>query len=165
MRNILTTVIVGLVCLIVGLAVGTFQSSQLKSSSAGQLITSAAAKLQSGGSGGDDNQIESNEYPTLKWKGKPLSESADAIARLSTTFESGPNKDAQGTLKYKLDLYKASNKDSREVQLLDTQGFKLMQFTVGDFQDIPGAPNIKQARDGFAFSESDYKKIRDYSVK
>ncbi|MDR3613299.1 MAG: hypothetical protein P4L53_07020 [Candidatus Obscuribacterales bacterium] len=165
MRSILTTTIIGLLCLVVGLFAGTFQGSQIKATAPGQWVTAAASKLQAGGQSGDDNQIESDEYPTLKWKAKPLLDAAGSIVRLWTTFEAGPNKDTPGTLKYKLTLFKAVRKDTREVQLLDFQGFKLMQFNATDFHDIPGAPDIVEARDAVPCSEADYKKIRDYSVK
>jgi hypothetical protein len=168
MRSTLTTVIVGFFCLAVGLFAGTFQGAQIKTTPAGQWVTAAAAKIEAGvgaGQTGDDNQIETNEYPTLKWKPKPLMDAAGAIVRLWTIFEAGPNKDTPGTLKYKLTLFKAVRKDQREVQLLDSQGFKLMQFNAADFHDIPGAPDIVEARDALPCSEADYKKIRDYSVK
>jgi hypothetical protein len=168
MRSILTTVIVGLLCLIIGLCAGTLEGSQIKTTPAGQWITSAASQVQAGvgaGESGDDNQIETNEYPILKWRAKALPDASGSIVRLWTKFEEGPNKDTPGSLKYKLTLFKAIRKDLREVQLLDAQGFKLMQFNAADFHDIPGAPDIVEARDTIPCPEADYKKVRDYSVK
>jgi hypothetical protein len=168
MRSTLTTVIIGLLCLVIGLCAGTLQGSQIKATSVGQWMTSAASKVQEGvgaGESGDDNQIETNEYPTLKWRAKPLPDAPGSIVRLWTKFEAGPSKDTPGALKYKLTLFKAIRKDSREVQLLDAQGFKLMQFNAADFHDIPGAPDIVEARDAVPCSEADYKNVRDYSVK
>ena len=85
--------------------------------------------------------------------------------RLWTTFEPNDKDPATGTLKYKLTLFKATKRDSREVQLLDAVGFKLMQFNAGDFQDIPGAPDIVEARDSVPCSEEMYKKACDFSIK
>jgi hypothetical protein len=168
MRSIFTTIITGAICLIIGLCIGTWQGRQLKETKAGQLITSATAKLpwtKATGEDGGENQIESNEYPTLKWRAKQLSDAPDAIVRLWTTFEPNDKDPATGTLKYKLTLFKATKRDSREVQLLDAVGFKLMQFNAGDFQDIPGAPDIVEARDSVPCSEEMYKKACDFSIK
>jgi hypothetical protein len=85
--------------------------------------------------------------------------------RLWTTYEAGSKNEPQGTMKYKLTLFKATRKDLREVQMLDAMGFKLMQFNASDFHDIPGAPDIVEARDSVACSEDQYKRASDYSVK
>ena len=167
MRNIITSFLVGLACLFIGLVVGAWQADQLKTSRTGQWITTQVSKLSlSKGDGKDeDSQFETNEYPTIKWKPKALSDNPDGVVRLWTTFDIGPKTAPQGTMKYRLTLFKATNKDNREVQILDAMGFKLMQFNANDFHNIPGAPDIVEARDSVPCSEDQYKKAHDYSVK
>jgi hypothetical protein len=84
--------------------------------------------------------------------------------RLWATYEPSKN-DQPGVMKYKLTLFKATNRTAREVQLLDAMGFKLIQFNATDFHDIPGAPDIVEARDSVSFPEDQYKRVRDYSIK
>jgi len=163
MRTSFIAVLTGLVCLFIGLAVGAWQSDQLKLTRVGQWISSTGAKVITLGKT-DDTQFESYAYPTIKWRPKALSDGPDAVARLWATYE--PSKtDQPGVMKYKLTLFKATNKNSREVQLLDSMGFKLMQFNANDFHDIPGAPDIVEARDSVSLPEDQYKKVRDYSIK
>lgn len=164
MRPILINLIVGTSCLLVGFGVGAWQGPKLKDSQAGTWVASAIAKVK-GSKDGEESQIESNEYPVIKWRPKPLTDGPDAIVRLWTTFEPGAAPDQPGTMKYKLTLFKATKRDSREIQLLDRLGFKLMQFNAADFHDIPAAPDIVEARDGVSLTEDQYKKARDFSVK
>lgn len=168
MRTVIVSIIVGAVSLGLGLTIGAWQSSQLKSSEAGRWVSDAAQKIpipKGSNQDGDDSNFESNEYPTLKWKAKPLSDAPGAIVRLWTTFENGPKNDPQGSMKYKLTLFKATKKDGREVQILDGMGFKLFQFGAIDFHEIPGAPDIVESRDAVPCTEEVYRKARDYSVK
>jgi hypothetical protein len=166
MRSIFTTVVVGFICLAVGLCVGVLQGNRLRQTEPGQLITSVASKVpwsKPGGTG--DSQIESSEYPTIKWKPQQLSDAPDAIVRLWTTYAADSKDATQGAMKYKLTLFKATQKDGREVQMLDSNGFKILQFNASDFHAMPGAPDIVEARDSVPCSEDQYKNASDYSVK
>jgi hypothetical protein len=168
MRRILITLFVGLACLVAGLLFGAWQSAQLKSTKAGQWIAATASKVpwtKSGDQSSDDNQFESYNYPTVKWRPKPLPDASDSAVQLWTTYEAGPKNAPQGLMKYKLTLFKATNKDQREVQMLDAMGFKIVQFSANDFHVLPGSTTIVEARDSVSCSEDQYKKARDYSVK
>jgi hypothetical protein len=170
MRTIFITLFVGLMCLLIGLCVGAWQAPQLQSTKAGQWIASTSKVLWSkGGDENENSQFESYQYPTIKWRARALPDGPESIVRLWTTYEAAaknaPPGTPQGTLKYRLTLFKATNKDQREVQMLDSMGFKLMQFNANDFHNMPGAPEIVEARDSIQCSEDQYKKARDYSVK
>lgn len=167
MLRVLSTLLFGALCFIVGLGLGVWQSPRLKTTEPARMITSAVAKvpwLKATSKTDDDSPFEEYNYPTIKWRPKQLDDAPGAIVRLWTTFEPGNNPDT-GTMKYKLTLFKASNRNVREVQLLDGMGFKLFQFNASDFHDIPGASDIVEARDSYACSEDQYKKAQDYSVK
>lgn len=130
------------------------------------------------GSRASSEQFESYNYPMIKWKPKAISRIPGAIVQLATTFE-------LNEMKYKLTLFKtpsevkvsgsqgvqeASNAlmvPSRvSVQLLDQNGFKLIEFSIGSQQwdQIPGT-NVLEARDKLNCNEWDYRRSRDYSVK
>lgn len=164
MRSTIITIATGVVCLGVGLFFGAWQSSKLKTTEVGKAITTASSSLPWSKDDGE-SPFESNEYPTLKWRARVLTDAPGAIVRLWTMYEPGLKNDPQGTMKYKLTLFKATNKDAREVQLLDSMGFKLLQFNASDFHNIPEAPDIVEARDGIPCTEEQYKKARAFSVK
>ncbi len=168
MRSTIIAIFTGLVCLVLGLCIGAWQAPQLKSSKAGHWIAAEASMVpwtKVGAQKNADSQFESYDYPTIKWRPKPLADAPDAIVRLWTTYEPGAKNEPQGTMKYKLTLFKATQKEQREVQMLDSMGFKLMQFNANDFHEIPGAPDIVEARDSVACPEDQYKNANDYSVK
>lgn len=123
-------------------------------------------------------QIESYAYPMIKWKPKAVSRIPGAIVQLATTYE-------VNELKYKLTLFRAPTEvkssgssgvqETRNsylipsrvsVQLLDQNGFKLLEFSVGSNQwdQIPGT-SVLEARDKISCNEWDYRRSRDYSVK
>ena len=157
------TLLFGLICLIVGVCVGMEYSSQLKATEAGRRVTDAAGKLpwaKSIAQSELDSSFEKYDYPTIKWRAKPLTDAPGAIAQLSTTYDQ-PSK----SMKYRLTLFKAPNKNQAEIQLLDGQGFKLMQLQASDFHAVPGAPDVNEARDSFPCGEEQYKQASDYSIK
>jgi hypothetical protein len=164
MRTVFDTILTGLICLFIGLVVGAWQSEQLKSTQAGQWITSTVSEVLGSKGRNEDSQFESYNYPTIKWRPKALSDGPDAVARLWTKYD-GPKNGQPGVMKYKLTLFKATNRNLREVQLLDSMGFKLTQFNATDFHDLPGAPDIAEACDDVSCPEDQYKQARDYSVK
>jgi hypothetical protein len=168
MLRVLVTVIVGACCFAAGLCVGVWKAAQLKTTEPARQIQAIAAKvpvLSADSKPDPDSPFESYEYPTIKWRAKSLSDADGAIGRLWTTYEPNGSPEKPGLMKYKLTLFKATNKSMREVQLLDAQGFKLLQFQAGDFHDIPGAADVIEARDGVACQEDVYKKAQDYSIK
>ena len=164
MRRLFDTIFVGSICLFIGLVVGAWQPEQLRATQVGQWISSTASKVIAAKVGSDESQFETYNYPTIKWRPKALADGPDAVVRLWTKYQAGPT-GQPGVLKYKLTLFKATNRNSREVQLLDPMGFKLTQFTASDFHDIPGAPDIAEACDDVSCQEDQYKQARDYSVK
>jgi len=163
MRTVFDTMF-GLLCLFTGLVLGAWQSDQLKATDVGQWISSTSAKVLGAKLRAEDNQFETYNYPTIKWRPKALADGPDSVVRLWTKYEAGP-KGQPGVLKYKLTLFKATNRNSREVQLLDSMGFKLTQINASDFHDIPGAPDIAEACDNVSCPEDQYRQARDYSVK
>jgi hypothetical protein len=163
MRTVFDTMF-GLLCLFIGLVVGAWQSDQLKATDVGQWISSTSSNVLGAKVRTDDNQFETYNYPTIKWRPKALADGPDAVVRLWTKYDAGPE-GQPGVLKYKLTLFKATNRNSREVQLLDAMGFKLTQINASDFHDIPGAPDIAEACDNVSCPEDQYKQARDYSVK
>lgn len=162
--NILT----GIVCLLTGVAIGVWYGPQLKTTEPAQEISSLAAKvplLKSMTNSEENDAIESYEYPTIKFKPKPLSEAQGALVQLSTRFEKADQANQQGKMHYRLTLFKAPEKQQCEVQLLDDADFKLSQFDASDFHQIPGSADIREARDSFPLTEEEYKKVKDYSIK
>lgn len=161
--RIVLTLLFGLVCLAVGICVGMEFAPQLKATEPGRRVTSEAAKLpwvKSVAQTEQDSPYEKYDYPTIKWKAKPLADAPGGIAQLSTTYDRGSN-----SMKYRLTLFKAPDKHQCEVQLLDGQGFKLMQFQAADFHAIPGAPDISEARESYNCTEDQYKQASEYSIK
>lgn len=121
-----------------------------------------AVATKAGGKKDENSPYEEYEYPKIKWRAKPLPGAEGAIAQLSTTYERAAN-GGQGAAKYRLTLFKAGGKGSHEVQLLDANGFKLLEFNAADFHEIPGS-DLMEARDSFACDEDQYRQARDYSV-
>lgn len=126
-----------------------------------------------------NSQFEEYNYPIIKWKPKPISGVPGAIVQLSTTYEISD-------LKYKLTLFRAPTSAQPKagargiqeastsveipnqitVQLLDSNGFKLSEFTVNQrqWEQIPGT-SVLESRDKINCNEWDYRRSRDYSVK
>jgi hypothetical protein len=69
-------------------------------------------------------------------------------------------------MRYKLTVFKAPEPPRQlQVQLLDKNGFKLLQFDASDFQKLPGTTSLLESRQDFPCSEIDYRQATDYSVK
>jgi len=133
---------------------------------------------QSASSQPSSDQYESINYPIIKWKPKPISSLPGGFVQLSTTYE-------QNYVKYKVTLFKSKSLQAApkngmnpplspagiptfpiDVQLLDQNGFKLVQFTVNQNQwDVIPGTNVLEARDQLSCNEWDYKRSRDYTVK
>lgn len=107
-------------------------------------------------------QFEKYAYPVIKWKVKPLSGTGNPVAQLHTTFEPGAPGE-KGTVKYKLTLFHAPGNGSRKVQLMDANGFKLVEFDAGNFMEIPNSELI-ESNESFPCDENEYRQARDYSV-
>jgi hypothetical protein len=160
------TLLFGLVCLVVGLLVGIFFSAQLKLTEPVQRIESMVGKVPLTKSlvtqADKDSPFEDYQYPRIKWRAKPLPDAPEGIGQLSTTWDgNGTN----GSMKYRLTVFKGSGKDRYEVQILDGSGFKIKQFNASDFHAVPGAPDIMESRESVPCTEDDYRKARDYSIK
>lgn len=163
MRQFLITSLLSLLFLIIGLVAGVCLAPQIKSSPPALWLSSQASKLP-GAVPDKDSPFESYDYPTIKWRAKPLAEAQGAIAQLSTRYESA-EPSQPGRMNYKLTVFKAPGKGQCEIQLLDDAGFKLMQFDATDFHQIPGTADIMEARDSHACTEEEYRRVRDYSIK
>jgi hypothetical protein len=167
MRSFLISLLVGMVCLLVGLCVGIWFGPELKWTQPGQFISSMMTRAPWGSAGGQaDNEspVEMYDYPTIKWRAKPLGDTPSAIGQLWTTYDWSDEQHQSGIMKYRLTLFKAADKSQCEVQLLDKNGFKITQFNAGDFHKIPGAADITEARDSHQCTEDEYKRVRDYSI-
>jgi hypothetical protein len=164
MRQILTTVLLAIICTGFGFGLGYIFGPQLKNTEQARTITSMAGKVPGLSSVGGDSPWESYEYPLIKWKPKSLADVPNAIAQLHTTYEWTDPTHKSGIMKYRLTMFKAMEKTQCELQLLDNNGFKITQFVVSDFHKIPNAPDIMEARDSQACTEEEYKKIGDYSI-
>jgi hypothetical protein len=105
---------------------------------------------------------EQYNYPTVKWKAKPIPHVDGGVAQLQTTFEPGAD-DKPGTVKYTLTVLKDPSKRGRRILLLDKDGFKVCEFAASDWQDV-AASDFIQARDNFPMMEEDYRRVRDYTV-
>lgn len=159
MQRILFTFVLSIAFLLIGLGVGVAYGSQMKAAFFAK-VPWAVGMVDK-----DKNAaFEQYDYPTIKWRAKPLDDKG-AIAQLWTRYENDGGKDPNGKMNYKLTFFKAPDKSSCEIQLLDDMGFKLAQFDVSDFHQLPGAADITEARDSFQVSEDIYKKVRDYSIK
>ncbi|MBX9686869.1 MAG: hypothetical protein K2X27_09220 [Candidatus Obscuribacterales bacterium] len=167
MRRVIIGLFLGLLCLLVGLGAGVFFAPQLRSNEQ-QLVRTLAVKvpmLKSMAATDKNSPYEIFDYPMIKWRAKPLTDTQGAIVQLWTRYEQPDGKDKAAAMSYRLTLFKAPDKHQCEVQLLDEMGFKITQFDAGDFHQIPGAPDIMEARDSHSMTEDAYRKIRDYSIK
>jgi hypothetical protein len=168
MRSITITLLASVLTFLAGFCLGIWFGPDTKSSEPGQYMASLVSKIPGGKAmalGESENNIEVYDYPTIKWRAKPLADSPSAIAQLWTTYDWEDPEHHSGTMKYRLTMFKAQNKAQCEVQLLDRNGFKITQFDAGDFHPIPGAPDIVESRDSHQCSEQDYKRVRDYSIR
>jgi hypothetical protein len=114
------------------------------------------------------------DYPTIKWRAKPLADPPGAIGQLWTTYEPAEQEPGQqpgksagpppGKMKYRLTVFKAPGKAQCVVELLDDKGFKLSQFDVSDFHQVPGTSDIMEARDSYPCTEEEYKRVGDYAI-
>lgn len=107
--------------------------------------------------------IESADWPVIKFATKPIPGLKDAYAQLTTTFGK-PGSSLQMVVRYKLILLHADPMQM-EVQLLDADEFKLCQFSVypSSFQPIPDTSLIV-ARGEFSMEPSAYLRIWDISL-
>jgi hypothetical protein len=157
------TLLIAVFCAAGGLLAGVILGPKIKSTPLAMKVMSMAAKLPGANVKPGEN-IESYDYPTIKWCPKRLSDGPEAIGQLWTRYEQADGQNSKtGKVNYKLTLYKAPNKAQCEVQLLDDMGFKLGQFDTQDFHSI--SADIMESRDSYECSEEVYKRIRDYSIK
>jgi hypothetical protein len=169
MVRALTIIIFGLFCLASGLLIGVWFAPTLRSSEAFRLVNALTHKLpitKTIVSADNSSPFESYDYPTIKWRAKPLAQPEGAIAQLYTTYEWNDKSHQPGTgrMNYRFTVFKAGDRKQFEVQMLDDKGFKISQFDISDFRPVPGAPDIMDARDSHEFSEDEYKKFGDYAV-
>lgn len=167
MRRLLITLLLGFFCTVAGLCVGIWFGPQLKLTQPGRLIVSLAYKVpwtKSIVPPDDNSPIEMYDYPTIKWRPKPLADPPGAIAQLWTTYEWADQQHQSGKMNYRLTVFKAPDKRQCQVQLLDEMGFKITQFEVSEFHQIPGAADIMEARESHSCTEDEYKRVGDYSI-
>jgi hypothetical protein len=166
MRRLILPFIIGMFCGFLGLCAGICFGPQLKRTPPAQAVMSWANRmpgLKSVSQTDSNSPIEVYNYPTIKWRAKPLSDPPGSIGQLWTKYEWTDAQHQSGKLDYRLTLFKAA-KHQCQIQLLDDQGFKIMQFDVSDFHQVPGAEDISEARDSTACSEDNYKQTGDYVI-
>lgn len=165
MRQFLTTSAIAFVSLVLGLCIGIWIDPEIRNSPQGLWVKSQLCKAPWGAANTDENcAYESYDYPTIKWRAKPVPDKPGAIAQLWTRYEKNEG-DRTGKMNYRLTMFKAADRSTVEVQILDDAGFKIAEFQASDFHLIPGATDIMEARDSYACTEEQYKKVRDYSIK
>lgn len=168
MRRVLITAVVGFTCGLAGLCAGLCLGPQLKASPSGRILSSLSEKMpwaRLTTQTDKDSSFEMYDYPTIKWRPKPIADKPGGIAQLWTTYEWQDEKHQSGRMNYRLTVFKAPDKSQFEVQLLDNNGFKITQFDVSDFHQIPGSSELMEARDSHSCTEDQYKRVGDYSIK
>lgn len=123
-------------------------------------VPASGARTSNSASG--KGEWEDYNYPTIKWKARPIPHLDGGVAQLQTTFEPGLD-NKPGMVKYTLTVLKDPNKRGRQIMLLDKDGFKICKFAASDWQDVAASEFI-QARDEFPMTEEDYRRVRDYNV-
>lgn len=166
MIRTLVTLALCLVCSIVGLCVGIAFAPQLRTTGVGLFFQALVHRVPSlkAGTGEQESAIEMYDFPTIKWRAKPLAAPVGAIGQLWTNFECTDEQHQTGTLNYRLTLFKATDNRQCKIQLLDENGFKLMQFDVSDFHQVPGAADVTESRDSTTCDEDKYKRAADYVI-
>lgn len=163
MRRVFSLIAFGIFWLFIGVVVGICFGPKMKT-----VLSEKVPMIRSLESKDKNSPIESEDYPTIKFRAKPLDDKG-AIVQLSTRFEGDKGdpaaQSASGKVNYKLTIFKAPDKSQCEVQLLDVDGFKLLQFDASDFHQLPGTADIMESRDSYACSEDLYRRVRDYSIK
>jgi hypothetical protein len=105
------------------------------------------------------SNIESSEYPTIKWKPQQVLGSKEGIAQLATTY-------SEGTIKAKLTLFKVKKPTdyATTITLLDKDGFEIKDIAIFRFSDIPGT-SLYEGHGESYMQESGYQKTAGYSVR
>jgi hypothetical protein len=168
MRQIILTVVLAVICFVAGLGFGVSLGQEWKWTQWGGKVAAIAGNVPwaKGIVQQDkDAPYEMYDYPTIKWRAKPLNDAQGAITQLWTTYEWDDEQHKSGKMNYRLTIYKAPDKQQCEVQLLDKNGFKITQFDASDFHQTAGAPEIMESRESHPCTEAEYQKVRDYSVK
>jgi len=112
----------------------------------------------------ETSNIESYEYPKIKWKPKLITEVPGAIAQLLTTFEQ--KSQWQTVVKYKLTLFKVPQIPTGiEIELVDQDGFKLTEFHVYSESFHQISANLVEATGSLSCAEKDYARARDFNIK
>jgi len=108
--------------------------------------------------------IESIDWPLIKFRPRPAPGTKDGFVQLTTTEEvSGYS--TMGLVRYKLILLRAEPGELT-LELLDKDGFRLgneCYVSASEFQIIPGT-DLVAARGQFNIAISDYSRVRDFSV-
>lgn len=166
MSRLLPFLLFGLICSVFGASAGFWLGTEVKSLE--PTVMSVVTQIPGAdkfAKTDDNSPVEEYQYPKIKWRAKPFGDVKDAIVQLHTTYEPSAQANQPGKMNYRLVVFKVPDKDQFEIQLLDKDGFKLSQFNASDFHQIPGSADLREARDSYACTEDEYKKVRDYSVK
>lgn len=164
-NKFLMVTLTALICLGIGFGAGVCLAPQLNLTQLNSWMRSAMQAVSGQPPTDENSPFEMYDYPTIKWRPKPVAGVEGAIAQLWTTYETRGEGGKSGKINYRLTTFKAPNKMDYEVQLLDKNGFKLMQFNATDFHQIPGSSEILEARDSYVCDEDEYRRVQDYSIK
>ncbi len=110
--------------------------------------------------------FETVNYPTIKWKPKPIGGIDGAIAQLATTIGIGQDSYGfQSNMKLKLTLLNVRGPlhQTRIITLLDRDGFKILTIQALNFREVPGT-ELREAHVFFSLPEMEYRKVADYTV-
>jgi hypothetical protein len=113
------------------------------------------------------SQWEMYKYPMIRWRPHPITTVPGGVAQLTTTFDSTAGSYSEAAVKYKLTLFNVPEIPyDVQVQLLDGNGFKVLEFQVyqSAFHPVPGTSLI-EVSDECTCTEKAYKQARDYTVK
>jgi hypothetical protein len=117
---------------------------------------------------------ESYRYPVIKWKVHPITTIPGGIAQLSTTIDP-TGKFGGPVMRFQLKLFKIERVPRMTtVELLDVNGFKLIEFHIagGQFHPIPGTEVVEASDtadlDSIIRTDSgsidSYKRVAEYTV-
>ncbi len=112
-------------------------------------------------------QWDYRKYPIIRWKAHPVTIMPGASAQMNTSFDTKEDMFGRGLLKYSMRISEfPPNCEAVGIQLLDANGFKLIEFDIArnQFHPVPGS-SVLEASDEQPCKKKEYWQARDYLVK